>query len=110
MRKARGTADAAISSSAGNAARAKNASDAADQIEVARVLKPMGLSIRVAGSSFITNKKTKAHPASRPGRATGRVAEENARIGLRPRPLAASSIRGLICSNDVRTAPKAGDR
>mgnify|MGYP000244650565 CR=1 FL=1 len=96
MRNARGTADAAMSSRAGNAALAKNASEAADQMEVASVLNPMGLSIRVAGSSFITNKKTKAHPANNPGRATGRVTEEKARSGVLPRPLAASSILGLI--------------
>ena len=99
-----------MSNSAGKAARAKNASEAADQIEVAKVLKPMGLSINVAGNSFITSRKTKAHPASIPGRAMGSVTEENARRGLLPRLLAASSILGLICSSEVRTAPMAGDR
>ena len=103
-------AEAAISSRAGSAALAKNASDAADQMEVARVLNPMGLKISVAGSSFITSRKTSAHPASSPGRATGKVTDEKARMGLLPRPLAASSIRGLIYSSDVRTAPRAGDR
>ena len=110
MRKAKGTADAAIKSNAGNAALAKNASEAADQMEVASVLKPMGLSINVAGSSFITSRKTKAHPANSPGRATGSVTDEKARKGLLPSPLAASSILGLICNNDVRTAPRAGER
>ena len=99
-----------MSSKAGNAALAKNASEAADQIEVARVLKPMGASINVAGNSFITNKNTRAHPASSPGPAMGKVTEENARIGLLPSPLAASSNRGLIWSSDVCTAPRAGDR
>ncbi len=109
MRKANGTADAVMSSSAGNAARAKNASEAADQMEVAKVLNPIGLSINVAGNSFITRRKTKAHPANIPGRAIGSVTEEKARRGLFPKPLAASSIRGLICKSEVRTAPIAGE-
>ncbi len=109
IRKVNGMADAAMSSSAGNAARAKKASDAADQIDVARVLNPIGLSINVAGNSFITRRKTKAQPASIPGRAIGSVTEEKARRGLFPRPLAASSIRGLICKSEVRTAPIAGE-
>ena len=37
-------------------------------MEVARVLKPMGHSISVAVSSFITSSKTRAHPANIPGR------------------------------------------
>ena len=110
MRNARGIADAAISRRAGKAALAKNASEALDQIDVARVLNPIGLSINVAGNSFITRRKTKAQPANNPGRATGRVTDENARNGLLPRPRAASSILGLICKSEVRTAPKAGDR
>ena len=99
-----------MSNNAGSAARAKNASDAFDQMEVARVLKPMGLRINVAGSSFITNRNTRAHPAISPGLATGRVTDEKARSGLLPSPRAASSIRGLICNSDVRTAPSAGER
>ena len=71
MRKVSGTADTKMSSSAGKAARAKNASDAADQMEVAKVLKPMGLRINVAGNSFITSRKTRDAPASIPGRAIG---------------------------------------
>ena len=98
-----------MSSRAGTAARAKNASEAADHIDVANVSNPTGLNIKVAGSSFITNKNTSAQPASNPGLAIGRVTEENVRIGLFPRPLAASSILGLICSSEDRTDPKAGE-
>lgn len=109
MRKVKGKADAAINSKAGRAARAKNASDAADQMEVARVVNPMGLRMSVAGNSFITSKNTRAHPASNPGRTIGNVTDENARIGLFPSPLAASSNRGLTCNIDVRKVPRAGD-
>ena len=99
-----------MSSSAGIAAFANAASVAADQMEVASVLNPMGLSINVAGSSFITRRNTSAHPASIPGRATGNVTDEKALRGLLPRPRAASSILGLICNKEVRTAPSAGDK
>lgn len=109
IRKDSGTAETAMSSRAGAAARAKNASEAADHIDVANVSNPTGLNIKVAGSSFITNKNTSAQPASNPGLAIGRVTEENVRIGLLPRLLAASSILGLICSREERTDPKAGE-
>ena len=50
---------------AGAAARAKYASDAAAQMEVARVRDPMGLRMRLAGSSFIVIRNTSAAPARR---------------------------------------------
>ena len=62
-----------INTSAGRAARAKNASDAALQIDVASVLKPGGLKINVAGSSFIVNRKTRPEPANIPRNARGRA-------------------------------------
>ncbi len=110
IRNAKGTDDAKISRSAGAAARAKKASDAAAQMEVANVVKPMGLKIKVAGNSFITNKKTNAAPDKTPGVINGSVTEEKTPMGVRPKPRAASSIRGLTCRREDRAAPTAGDR
>ncbi len=45
------TAEVMINNRAGAAARVKKASEVADHIEIARVLKPMGLRIKVAGNS-----------------------------------------------------------
>ena len=95
IRNARGTDDARISRRAGAAARAKKASDAAAQMEVARVEKPMGLNISVAGNSFMTSKKTNAAPDRTPGVTNGNVTDEKTPMGVRPRPRAASSILGL---------------
>ena len=95
MKNARGTDDARISRSAGAAARAKKASEAAAHIEVASVLNPMGLRINVAGNSFITSKNTSAAPDKIPGAINGNVTDEKTPMGLRPNPLATSSIRGL---------------
>ncbi len=99
-----------MSNSAGAAARAKNASDAAAQMEVARVVKPIGLKIRVAGNSFMVNKNTKAAPDKIPGSTKGRVTVVNTLRGVFPNPLAASSILGLTCNNEVLAAPTAGER
>jgi hypothetical protein len=93
--KAIGTDDINIKSRAGTAARAKKASEVADQIEVANVLKPMGLKISVAGSSFIVVRKTRAAPAKMPRRIMGRVTVPRTWSKVRPRLRAASSIRGL---------------
>jgi hypothetical protein len=60
-------------SSAGAAAWAKYASDTAPQTVVARVLKPRGARMSVAGSSFIVVKKTRLAAATIPGRNNGRV-------------------------------------
>ena len=49
-----------------NAAWVNNASDAFDQISTAIVLKPVGLSKSVWGSSFMVDKNTRAAPANRP--------------------------------------------
>ena len=70
-----------MSSNAGAAARAKKASEAALQTEVARVSKPMGLKMSVAGNSFITSKKTSAAPARIPGLTRGTVIEVSSRAG-----------------------------
>jgi hypothetical protein len=94
-RKAIGTEDINIKSRAGTAARAKKASEVADQIEVASVLKPMGLRSSVAGSSFMVVRKTRAAPAKIPGRTRGRVTVTRVCNGVRPRLRAASSTRGL---------------
>ena len=99
-----------ISSNAGAAARAKNASEAAAQMDVANVVKPMGLKMSVAGNSFIVSKKTRAAPDRIPGSTRGRVTEVNTRKGVLPRPRAASSILGLTCSKEVLVAPTAGER
>ena len=92
---------------AGAAARAKNASEVADQTDVARVWNPSGPSIRVAGSSFIVRRNTSAAPISTPERIRGRVIRAITRRGLWPRERAASSNRGLICSSVERTEPSA---
>jgi len=110
IRKARGTEEARISNSAGAAARAKNASEAAAQMDVANVVKPMGLKISVAGNSFIVNKNTRAAPDRIPGSTRGSVTEVNTLSGVLPNPLAASSILGLTCNHEVLAAPTAGER
>lgn len=58
---------------AGIAACVKYASEAADQVEVASVLKSKGLKMRVAGNSFIVNKNTNAAPINMPGLINGVV-------------------------------------
>ena len=50
----------------------KNASDEADQMEVAKLLKPMGARMSVAGSSFMVRRNVKAPPAKSPGINNGR--------------------------------------
>ena len=109
MRNASGIEDSRISSRAGAAAWAKNASEAADQAEVARVLNPIGPKTRVAGSSFITSRNTRAAADAIPGLAKGNVTEVMTCQGGRPKLRAASSNRGLICKNEVRRAPTAGE-
>ena len=63
---ANGIAETSIRSNAGAAAWAKNASDEALHMDVAKVSKPNGLNIKVAGNSFIVNKNTIAPPANMP--------------------------------------------
>ena len=110
IKNPRGIEENKINRRAGAAARAKKASEAADQMEVARVVKPMGLRISVAGSSFIVSKNTRAAPATMPGVTNGSVTEENTPIGARPKLRAASSIRGLTWSREALAAPTAGDK
>ena len=102
-----GSDDIRISVRAGAAARAKKASEDADQMEVARVSKPRGLSISVAGSSFIDTRNTRAAPISTPGRTSGTVTLRITWPGVRPSPRAASSSRGLTWWSDARVAPSA---
>ncbi len=90
------TAEVMINNRAGAAARVKKASEVADHIEIARVLKPMGLRIKVAGNSFMVLKKIRTAPASKPERTRGSVMVTNICKDLRPRLRAASSSRGLI--------------
>ena len=71
-----GTDEATMRMRAGAAAWAKKAAEAADQVDVARVVNPIGLRMRVAGSSFIVMRKTNAAPASIPGRIRGSVIVE----------------------------------
>ena len=69
---------AIINKRAFTAALVKNASSWAHQIEVAKVLKPIGLRRRVAGNSFMHSRKTRAAPDSMPGLMIGRVIEKKA--------------------------------
>ena len=76
------TPETTINKSAGNAARAKNASDAAAQIVVANVLNPIGLRINVAGSSLIVTRNTNTKPATNPGLTDGMTIDHSTCIGL----------------------------
>ena len=62
----KGSADTNIRSRAGAAAWAKKASEEALHMDVAKVSKPSGLNIKVAGNSFIVNRNTIAPPANIP--------------------------------------------
>ena len=107
---ANGIDETATSSSAGAAARAKNASCDAAQIDDARVVKPIGLRISVAGNSFIVSRNTRAAPVRTPGRTSGKVTVNNTDNGRRPRLRAASSNSGRTWSNEVRREPTAAGR
>ena len=110
IKNAKGADEARISSNAGAAAWAKKASDAAPQMEVAKVEKPIGRNIRVAGSSFMVSRNTRAAPAKIPGRTKGRVTEVNTLKRGRPKLRAASSTLGFTCRKDVRAEPTAVGR
>ena len=99
-----------INTSAGSAARAKNASEAALQIDVASVLKPGGLKINVAGSSFIVNRKTRPEPANIPRNARGRVIRRKDCKEDFPKLREASSSRGLICNKAAWVLPPLAER
>ena len=86
----------------------KNASDAADQTDPASVMKPIGLNMRVAGSSLIARTKMRDDPAIIPGLMRGSVIFKSIRKGFAPNPRAASSTWGLICWRDARNVPIAG--
>lgn len=92
---------------AGAAARAKKALSVADHTRVARVLNPVGERRRVAGSSFMVVRNTRAAPVSRPGRTSGIVTLRMDSQRDEPRLSAASSSRGLICNRDERMVPTA---
>ena len=84
-----------IRSNDGAAALAKNASDAADHMDVASVVKPVGLRINVAGNSFIVSRNTMAAPARMPVRNNGSVTLVSTRTGDLCRLRATSSMLGL---------------
>ena len=109
-RTASGADETRMSSSAGAAAWAKKASEDADHMAVANVLKPSGLKMRVAGSSFIVMRKTSAAPDMTPGRTRGTVTAIMVWRGDLPRPRAISSSRGLTCSRDALVAPSAAGK
>ena len=79
-------------------------------MEVANVVKPMGLKMRVAGNSFIVNKNTRAAPDRIPGSTSGRVTDVKTLRGVLPKPLAAYSMLGLTSNNEDLAAPTAGER
>lgn len=93
--------------SAGKAAWAKKASEMLDQIAVARVLKPMGLRMRVAGSSFMQVRKTRAVAEVSPGRSNGNKTRPKTPPGVAPRLRAAHSRLGEICNKEARVEPTA---
>ena len=92
---------AIINKRAFTAALVKNACSVAHQIEVAKVLKPIGLRRRVAGNSFMASRNTMEPPARRPGTSRGSVIVVKALSGVLPKIRAASSSLGLICRNEV---------
>ena len=102
--------DAIISNSAGTAALVKNASSVAHQIDVAKVLNPIGPKMRVAGNSFMASRNTMAPPARRPGISRGKVTVVKALSGVFPRIRAASSSLGLTCKNEVFILPNAAGK
>jgi hypothetical protein len=65
-----------------------------DHNSVAKVLKPVGRSIKVAGSSFIAVRTTRSVPAAIPGHARRPVTVHQARSGPRPRLRAVDSKPG----------------
>ena len=62
----------------------KNASEDADQIDVAKVSNPVGPSINVAGNSFIVSRNTKAALANTLGIRIGSVTRVNDRNWVKP--------------------------
>lgn len=77
-------------------------SDAGLQIRVARVSKPIGRKIKVAGSSFIDVRKTNEPPINRPRRTSGHVTVRKIEKPLRPSVLAASSKVGDKAAKALR--------
>ena len=77
------------------AALAKNDSDVAGHVTVASVRKSIGPRTRVAGNSFMVNRKAMAAPANMLPRTSGMVTFSSTCKRVFPRVLAASSIRGF---------------
>ena len=92
---------------AGAAASAKKASSIRSKTIAASGRNPIGLSNRVAGSSFIVVRKTSAPPESTPGKTRGRVMVRNTLRAERPRLRPASSKFFGTCNNDARVDPTA---
>ncbi|MNV92072.1 hypothetical protein D3C71_1866250 [compost metagenome] len=80
------------------------------QTSVARVVMPVGLSSRVAVSSFMASRNTRANAAARAGKMIGRVTRQNAVKLLAPRVRAASSSVGDALFSAVRTGAWASGR
>ena len=74
---------------------------------VARVSTPVGLSRRVAGSSFMAVSSTSTKPDSTPGIASGSVTRRNVATGARPSVPDTSSSAGELCSTALRIEPTA---
>ena len=96
-----------ISSKAGIAACAKNASLEADQTTVAKLLNPRGLKMSVAGNSFIVTKNTKTAPTRTLFLSNGNVTNHSVSMAVFPRFQEDSSIAGLICNAADLMVPSA---
>ena len=92
------------------AASAKNPSAVSDQTSVARVLKPIGPSKSVIGSSLRVVTKTRMPPAVAPPRTSGSVTVRSVASQDLPRLREASSSDGCTCSSEVRILPYACGR
>ncbi|MNC68567.1 hypothetical protein D3C75_1191770 [compost metagenome] len=77
---------------------------------VARVVMPVGLSSRVAVSSFMASRNTRAKAAAMAGKMIGRVTRQNAAKLLAPSVRAASSSVGEALFSAVRTGDCANGR
>ncbi|MNM90331.1 hypothetical protein D3C81_1025880 [compost metagenome] len=71
---------------------------------------PVGLSSRVAVSSFMASRNTSANAAARAGKMIGRVTRQNAVNCVAPRVRAASSSCGAALFKAVRTGAWASGR
>src|SRR5690606_10345321 len=113
VRRARTKAGMAASSTRLNAYGAawlKDPTVVKVHISVASVSNPVGLSIRVAGSSFIAVTRTSSAPARMPGADSLAVTRHQVAVGLSPRVRATSSRFRETCAVADRIDPIALDR